>query len=205
MNKCIKLMLTISVSMFSFISNASATEDEKVDVKLSGEKWSGGAIERYEDDSKSPSPYLLSEFWLGDGRTAYCLEYGAPAKNSSAQKTDLKNYLKQGVTDENKLNELVSKINKYLYFGYGTEGKISEKYYIATQKLLWETVSKSGFYQSDYYKSNYGEYDFNNLTFKYRKTGETIDLTKEIAAIEQSIKNYETKPSLCSISNEEIE
>lgn len=190
MNKYIKLFLITIVAIFGLNIKANA-----VVVNFSNTGWSGGTIYKYADGKNSN--VALCEFWLEDGRAAFCLEYGADAiTGTSLDEKDIEEYFKNGLS-ETAAKALVTQINKYIYFGYGSEGMTSEKHYIATQKLIWEAISKSGFYKSDYYKGNVDEYEFNTLTFKYGD-GTLVDVSNEVKAIEDAIKAHETKPSFCS-------
>lgn len=190
MNKYIKMLLITFVALFGVNIKANA-----VVVNFSNSGWSGGTIYKYADGVNSN--VALCEFWLEDGRAAFCLEYGADAiTGTDLPKTDILEYFKKGLT-ETQAKALVTQINKYIYFGYGSEGMTSEKHYIATQKLIWEAISKSGFYSSTYYTNNVAKYSFKTLTFKH-SNGTAVDVSNEVKAIEDAIKAHETKPSICS-------
>lgn len=143
-----------------------------------------------------------------DGKTytGYCVDFGVSiSAGKSAQKLDMFDYYKN-VLGEDEANKLVRKLVLYTSLGYGTTGKTTDKYYLATQQLIWQAISDSGFYESDFYKERSGaKYNIQNMGWTTDKTTR-IDISAEINAIESSIRNYFVTPSFCSSQNKlEIE
>lgn len=140
-------------------------------------------------------------------KIGFCVDFGVDIDVGDAKIYKIKDYFVQGI-GEAAATELSKKLIEYIRFGYGTNGRTSEKYYLATQQLIWEAISDSGFYASDYYYNASGK-KLEKLRIKnYRwaiDNGETVlDLSNEINAIKSSINNYYKTPSFCS-SQEKIE
>lgn len=149
----------------------------------------------------------------GNEHIGYCVEFGIVIQSGTvSQPESLYEYFRN-VLSEEETNELIKKITLYAHFGYGSEGKNTDKYYLATQQLIWEAISDTGFYASDYYynKANSiapgslarikldnfrwatAEYEGNKKVVK-----EVIDVTPEINDIKNAIKQYYRTPSFCS-------
>lgn len=122
-----------------------------------------------------------------------------------AAQTNMQEYF-QNVLDENTTKELVNKIALYIKYGYGSDGKNSDNYYLATQQLIWEAINTTGFYESDFYKTQTGQKTkIENLGWTTDKK-KRIDLSKELQTIRNEIKNYYITPSFCTSQNKiEIE
>ena len=142
----------------------------------------------------------------GVTKTGFCVDFGVAIDPGTATVSEIEEYFAKGISEE-KAKELVKKLTEYLKFGYGNDGKTSKKYYLATQKLIWEAISDTGYYATSYYDSvngsSLGKLKLKN--FQWTTDGKTaIDLSNEINAIETAIENYYKKPSFCS-SQEKIE
>ena len=105
-------------------------------------------------NNQTTSNYVTM-FYLND-RVAYCIE---PGKGIHTKEyIAYNNFDKTGLSDAQK--ELIEKIG---YYGYEYPGHQTDKYYIATQELIWTTFSNVNIYWTT------GE----------NGTGSTIDITKE--------------------------
>ena len=140
----------------------------------------------------------------------FCIDFGVNIKSGQTDTPiSLSSYF-QNVLSESATNELLKKLTLYRKYGYGSSGRTTDKYYLATQKLIWEAINDTGFYNSDFYASRSGK-KINIDDFDWTINGEVvIDLSAEISAIETSIKNhnstYYKTPSFCSSQNKiEIE
>ena len=69
----------------------------------------------------------------------YCIDVGATLgdKTYINQLDGLEDYLSY-VIDSSKVKNVTNKINQYIQFGYGYNGQNSDKYIVATQKLIWD-------------------------------------------------------------------
>ena len=125
----------------------------------------------------------------GETFNGYCIDVGATLTSSGEHTTgqSLFDYLNSFLNDETKTKNVIKKINEYNYFGYGYNNQNNYKYYIATQKLIWDELYNAG-YRQEYYGTN--------VTFTSSQG--TIDITNEINTIKNSISNYYKTPSFCS-------
>lgn len=159
-----------------------------------------------EDKSTGTAGYIKLKV-DGETKTGFCVDFGVAIKeNETATVSSIEEYFNKGIS-EAKTKELIKKLTEYLKFGYGNDGKTSKKYYLATQKLIWEAISDTGYYNTSYYDSvngsNLGKLKLKN--FQWTIDGKTaIDLSNEITTIETAIENYYKKPSFCS-SQEKLE
>lgn len=164
----------------------------------------------YKNLNKSETDYNMGNVYKltitdGDKKiTGYCIDFAAELNSyyDGVNTTSLYDYLNQGINNATKTKALVAKINQYTKLGYGYNGKTDDKYYLATQILIWEAINESGFYNSDFYKSRTDEgikYNLSNIGFtKTNNASDTIDLTEEINQIKKEIANYSRIPSQCS-------
>lgn len=196
MKKIVKTSIFIFIALFSCKTAVKA----KTYIDGSTTAWENGEIVKITDGKEGSTQYKT---WLEDGTVAFCVEHGINFRTGEVNEDNLTNYFKNGLTEE-KTKELVKQISEYLYFGYGNEEKNSDEYYLATQKLIWEAISKSGFYATEYYTNRVKSYNFTTIEYKY-KNGDNIDLTEEVKNIEDSIEKYYTKPSICSTNFGELE
>ena len=150
-----KLVLLI-IMMFSF---AVVNAEETVNVRL---EWVPNVYYNYE---KNGLNYWgqFAYIYAGD-KVAYCLDI--------SQNINSEVYTK---SDEIQSNNLVVLTG---YFGYGYDGNISLKDYMATQKLIW------GYLGTDVY-----------FTTKSNGAGEIIDIFDEKVKIVYRINNHATFPS----------
>ena len=142
----------------------------------------------------------------GEYYEGYCIDFGVSVSAGLEANTyNLQEYY-SNVLGEAEAKELVKKITLYAKLGYGNTGKATEKYYLATQQLIWETINDTGFYQSDYYETRANEkFNIVNLGWTTDKKNR-IDISKEINEIKKAVNNYYLTPSLCSSThNLEIE
>lgn len=131
----------------------------------------------------------------------YCIDFGMYIDFGNAETQKLHEYFEQALT-ESATKELIRKLTLYTKFGYGSEGRTTDKYYLATQQLIWEAISDTGFYASDFYVGQNGapsqKLRIENLRWTNDGGTTTIDVSPEINAIKSSIDEYYTTPSFCS-------
>ena len=135
----------------------------------------------------------------------YCIDFGMYVQTGAIDTPlNLKEYFKN-VLSENAANELIKKLTRYMAFGYGTEGRNTDKYYLATQQLIWQAISDTGFYDSDFYHNRTSKtvQKMRLANFRWTNDGGTtiIDVSSEISAIQNSINQYYKTPSFCSSQN----
>ena len=194
MKKLKKIIASILV-MTILITNVHATTL----TAIKDDAWTIGEVMKVEDGEETTTH--IRKLLIDDTRPAYCVDYGAHIKTGTVtvNEVDLITYFSRGISAQ-AAQELSKKLNEYLYFGYGSEGRTSEKYFLATQKLVWETVNSTGFYRSTDYTSRVGETNFPTVGYKI-KNGSDISISEEIDAINESISEYYIKPSMCSLQS----
>lgn len=206
MKKKLMLLMLLFVGIFSFKTevNAATLHGTGGTSTFSG---FGGVCKLFDGESYAQSAKIETmKFYIDTtDNPAFCLEIGAHFVPGEASGKDLKTYLSEsGISNS---TDVAKKINEYLYFGYGSSGRTSNRYYLATQKLIWEELSKAGFYNTSYFKSN--EFpitppSFTKVNFYGTDVG-TLDLSSEVAAITNSVTDYYKKPSICSTGNLTLE
>ena len=150
-----KLILMIMV-MFSFII---VNAEETVNVKL---EWVPNVYYNYERNGLNYWGQFA--YIYADDKVAYCLDISKNINSSI--------YTKSNEIQNNNLVILAG------YFGYGYDGNVSLKDYMATQKLIW------GYLGTDVY-----------FTTKSNGAGEIIDIYNEKVKIVYRINNHATFPS----------
>lgn len=126
-----------------------------------------------------------------DGKVAYCIE---PMVNI----TSMDGYYIISLGDYTKLTEAqLNYINKIMIFGYQYSGHQTNRYYMATQFMIWEYLGyrvrvNEGF-------RNTGRNEGKPLT-DVVPTGRNIDLSYEKAQIQALIDGWDTKPSFDATS-----
>ena len=107
-----------------------------------------------------------------DGRLAYCIEPGA----------DITTRIYDSNSNWNASNISIEKqiyLEKLGHFGFEYQGHNTDRYYLATQELIWRAFDNVDIYWTT------GE----------NGTGSTIDLSSEKSEILSLIEKYDTKPS----------
>lgn len=150
-----KLILMIMV-IFSFIT---VNAEETVNVRL---EWVPNVYYNYEKNGLNYWGQFA--YIYADDKVAYCLDI---SKNVNSLV-----YTKSDETQKNNLVVLAG------YFGYGYDGNVSLKDYMATQKLIW------GYLGTNVY-----------FTTKSNGAGEIIDIYDEKVKIIYRINNHATFPS----------
>ncbi len=121
-------------------------------------------------DGKTQSNYVTA-FYLGN-RLAYCIE---PGKEIATKTYDAyKDWSKTALSQETK-----NYIEKIGYYGYEYPGHQTDKYYIATQELIWKAVKQVDI----------------KWTTGQNNTGDVINVEAEKNNILNLIKENEQKPS----------
>lgn len=120
----------------------------------------------------------------------YCIDVGADLGDKapiSQLDSNLEEYLKKALNNEEKAKKVAKKINQYIHFGYQYNGQNSDKYLIATQKLIWDELYNAGYRQDQYASDLY-----------FTAGGQTYDVSAEENTIKKNIANYYKTPSQCS-------
>ena len=120
----------------------------------------------------------------------YCIDVGlelGDRKPISQYDGNLEDYLTEKLKSQTTAKNVANKINQYIQFGYNYNNQNSDKYFIATQKLIWDELYHAG-YRKDYYGDDV-----------YFTAGDsTYDISNEEATIKNNISNYYKTPSMCS-------
>lgn len=106
-----------------------------------------------------------------NGKTAFCMDPIAPITKYEY------NGIPLSTTNYDK--EMQDYLNKVIYYGYDYPGHQNERYYMATQALIWEHISN---YIIEFYTERYGY-------------GEYIDVSAEKNEIMNLINNHDNLPS----------
>lgn len=165
-------------------------------------------------ESKDNIDYPIGHFTLNiDGMEyiAYCIEFGIELVWGSSQGENLFEYF-SNVLGEKKAEELISTISLYARYGYGSSNdKKTDKYFLATQQLIWQAISDTGFYASEYYLSRANSVEgtsfvptkISNLRWVTVTSNDSviseINVSSEISAIKKAVANYYVTPSFCSM------
>lgn len=110
--------------------------------------------------------------FLLDGRLAYCIEPGADITTREYNANN--NWNASNISTEKQIY-----LEKIGHFGYEYKGHNTDKYYLATQELIWKAFDNVDIYWTT------GE----------NGAGTNIDLSKEKNEILSLIKKYDTMPS----------
>ena len=113
--------------------------------------------------------------FLLDGRLAYCIEPGADINTRTYNANS--NWNASNISPEKQIY-----LEKLGHFGYEYSGHNTDKYYLATQELIWKAFDNVDIYWTT------GE----------NGSGTTIDLSKEKNEILALIKKYDTMPSFAN-------
>lgn len=121
-------------------------------------------------DGKTQSNHVTA-FILGN-RLAYCIE---PGKEITTKTYDTyKDWSKTNLTKE--IRDYIEKIG---YYGYEYPGHRTDKYYIATQELIWKAIKPIDI----------------KWTTGQNNTGTTINIEKEKNEILKLVEEHDIKPS----------
>jgi len=128
-----------------------------------------------------------SWFLTADGKVAYCIDFGKSFNDVyvSGSKGELRSFVGS--------DEVYNKLNLIAYYGYGYNANHNtQKYYLATQYLVWKTLYEFG---------SWPEYNLSILEFytsgAYYHAGSKIDLSAEVNEINSLISKHYAKPSFC--------
>lgn len=213
MKKNIKIiLLSIVAILFSYAPTVHAeTKIKSWDIV----QIDGKNVSKLYDNSETGSTDNKAEVGLitiivdGKEYPGYCIDFGMVIGFGTAEIQNLQEYY-SNILGESAAKQLIKKLTEYVTFGYGTEGKNTAKYYLATQQLIWEAISDTGFFATDFYveQTNNKRKKLKIENFRWTNDGgaTTIDVSAEINSIKNSISNYYKTPSFCSSQNQiEIE
>lgn len=163
------------VLLLSMISGVKASE-----IYLTRDKIDN-VYSYYYDENLGRDRFLNAEKYIFEDRVAYCLELG---KNINSNLYDFTTSLEMSGIKEEDLEyiKLVS------YYGYDYPGHNTDKYYMATQELIWKRLS-------------------NNVRISWVKDlnpSDKIDVSSEKASILMLVNYHYTKPSFAGMELEAI-
>ncbi|MDO5568748.1 MAG: SpaA isopeptide-forming pilin-related protein [bacterium] len=165
--KIIKYLFLLVVAMgYMFIGST--------EVKAETSTLTRDKVANYYYERTRPNYYFSYQhsFYTFNGRVAYCIEPGVDIIYSNYNvHTDLN---VSGLTQEQ-----LNKAKLIAYYGFEFPGHQTTKFRVATQKMLWESVSDFHF---EYYTERYGN-------------GSYINLSPEINEISNLVANHYKRPS----------
>lgn len=202
MKKNIKFILISILAVFLFhtpnvfASTTTERSEIKIDNKTVYKRYDNNATGEKEKDGAAAG--LIKVTIDGKEYPGFCIDFGMAVTIGNAEEPfSLYDYFRNALNEET-TNELIKKLTFYSKYGYGSTGRTTDKYYLATQKLIWEAIDATGFYVSEYYYERSGmKFDISNFEWTINKET-VIDLSEEISAIQNSINQYSKTPSLCS-------
>lgn len=188
MNKKINKIIAILVAFFFMTSSPHA---EVQNTYLTEMKDSNGQ-KIYRNFNGQQERQLSIEIGPHSSTTttAYCIDVGATLGDRapiSQLNENLESYLTRMLNNKEKAVKVTKKINEYIQFGYKYNGQNSDKYLIATQKLIWDELYNAG-YRQNYYSNN----------VYFTAGGNDYDISAEESKIKSNINNYYKTPSMCS-------
>lgn len=160
--KKIFIILFMTIVGINSVKAANITEDKISDVY---------ANQTYNGKELSAS----FGYMYADGCIAYCIDPGIPLKIGEYNQTNDFKYKEINNIKKERL-ELIA------YFGYEYPGHSTEKYYYATQALIWETIGSINV----------------SFTTNKNRNGKEIDISFEKKEIERLIKEFLTLPSFAN-------
>ena len=160
--KKIFIILFMTIVGINSVKAANITEDKISDVY---------ANQTYNGKELSAS----FGYMYADGCIAYCIDPGIPLKIGEYNQTNDFKYKEINNIKKERL-ELIA------YFGYEYPGHSTEKYYYATQALIWETIGSTNV----------------SFTTNKNRNGKEIDISFEKKEIERLIKEFLTLPSFAN-------
>ena len=212
--KCITIMalsfLFVSIPNVFASSEIKSRDYIQIDGKAVKRCYNNTATGKLNCSSDSLGVGKITLVIDGKEVPGFCIDFGMPVEIGTSETPEsLKTYF-QNVLTESESEELIKKLIRYTTFGYGKEGRNSDRYYLATQQLIWQAISDTGFYESDFYYNRVKDYQAKTRIedFKWIVGDETniLDISNEINSILNSINNYYKTPSFCSSQNKiEIE
>lgn len=132
----------------------------------------------YYDKTLGRERYIYASKYIFDNNIAYCLELGKLLESNIYTYTTS---FEEININQNVLNE----IKKIAYYGYDYPGHNTDKYYMATQEMIWDKLEEN-----------------NVVWVKDMNPNNQIDIEKEKNEIEKLYNTHEKKPSF---DNQEIE
>ena len=123
-----KKIVLIIILFITMLSNVYAKE-----VKLVKEKISD-ITTYYYDPSEEKYRYLYAQKLLLDGNMGYCLEVGVDIIKDTYTCTE--SFENSGLN-----KDILEDIKLIAYYGYDYPGHNTDKYYLATQELIWKRIS----------------------------------------------------------------
>ena len=173
--KKLSLILVAFCMAFGYTSLVSAGSN---DTQFSRQQISGAYYYQRDKDTGQTMVGTANKFYM-NGRLAYCIEPLQQITDHTYNSTT--DWSVTSLTPEQRhYIELVG------YYGYEYEGHQTDRYYMATQELIWEKVR--------------------NVDAKYttaRGGGSEIDLSKEKQEILNLVQQYDIKPSFNTQTIEE--
>ena len=187
MKKKLNKILFITTSLFFSIQNVFGATYNTFVYNMEDED--NNVIKRYFDGESAIQKSIKIGEHESDSINGYCIDVGAKLDERAYinRLEDLEDYLGYVLSESVSEEDVANKINQYVQFGYGYKNQKSDKYLIATQKLIWDEL-----YNVGYRKSHYGS----NVTFKAGQ--KEYDISNEETTIKNNIKNYYKTPSMCS-------
>lgn len=115
--------------------------------------------------------------YIIDGRMVYCVEPGIDI-------TTMDHNISYRLTDSGFSQDVINKISLIGHFGYDYPGHGTDRYFLAAQELIWETIGRNEVY----------------FTTGINDTGDMINIDYEKNEIMSLVNKYMLKPSFDSTS-----
>ena len=208
--------ITITTLTFLFVFTPNVFADSEIKSRTNI-KIDGNTVRKYYDNIIAEETKIVGEtagrITLaidGNEYPGFCIDFGMNIKTGTTETPQtLEDYFRN-VLNENETNELIKKLTLYTNFGYGSPGRMTEKYDLATQQLIWTAISDTGFYASDFYheqtQGKVPKLKIENFKWTNDNGKSTIDISAELNDIKSAINQYYKTPSFCSSQNKiEIE
>lgn len=162
-----RIMLIFSMLIMGFIgvnsANAAVITEDKIANVYANQNYNGKEL-------SASFGYMYA-----DGFIAYCIDPGVSLKIGEYQK----NYNFNFKNIDNKKKE---KLELIAYYGYEYPGHSTEKYYYATQALIWEIIGSTNV----------------SFTTLRNRGGEEINIDKEKNEIKELVNKFSLLPSFAN-------
>lgn len=162
-----RIMLVLSILIIGFLGvnsvNAAVITEDKIANVYANQNYNGKEL-------SASYGYMYA-----DGFIAYCIDPGVPLKIGEYEK-------KYNFSFKNIDKKKKEKLELIAYYGYEYPGHSTEKYYYATQALIWETMGST------------------NVSFTTLKNrgGAEINIDKEKNEIKELVNKFSLLPSFAN-------
>ena len=162
-----RIMLVFSILIIGFLGvnsvNAAVVTEDKIANVYANQNYNGKEL-------SASFGYMYADDFI-----AYCIDPGVPLKTGEYEK-------KYNFSFKNIDKKKKEKLELIAYYGYEYQGHGTEKYYYATQALIWETIGSTNV----------------SFTTLRNRGGEEINIDKEKNEIKELVNNFSLLPSFAN-------